>query len=142
MIDRDVVMRKLATLGEHVARARRRRPATIEGLRNDEDLQDALAMSVLVALQEAIDVAFHVVIDEGLGMPASNAEAFELLAKNERLSDELAARMGRAAGLRNRIAHGYASVDLERLWAEIPDGLDALERFAAKIAHLPDQTSD
>lgn len=36
--------------------------------------------------------------------------------------------------LRNRLAHGYGSVDVERLWQELPAGLDALDRFAAAIA--------
>lgn len=30
------------------------------------------------------------------------------------------------AALRNRIAHGYASVDFARIWAELPSGLEAL----------------
>ena len=37
-------------------------------------------------------------------------------------------------GMRNRIAHGYASVDHERLWGELPDGLRALDAFAAAVA--------
>ncbi len=29
------------------------------------DLQDAIALSLLVAIQEAVDIAFHVAVDEG-----------------------------------------------------------------------------
>jgi uncharacterized protein YutE (UPF0331/DUF86 family) len=40
--------------------------------------------------------------------------------------------------MRNRIAHGYASVDHQRLWRELPDGLRALEAFGAAVtAWLP-----
>ena len=42
--------------------------------------------------------------------------------------------MTRAAGLRNRLAHGYASVNVQRLWAELPQGLDALDDYARAIA--------
>ena len=38
-----------------------------------------------------------------------------------------------SARLRNRIAHGCASVDVERLWQELPDGLHTLELFVAAI---------
>lgn len=44
------------------------------------------------------------------------------------------------AGLRDRIAHGYASVDPARPWSEIPDGLGALERYATAVARLVDNT--
>ena len=134
MTDPTLVLRKLATMHEHLARARRRRPPDVAILEADTDLHDALAMSVLVAIQEALDVAFHIVTDEGWGLPASYSESFETLARNGVLTAEHAHQMAAAAGLRNRIAHGYASLDIPRLWAELPAGLDALERYAEAIA--------
>jgi uncharacterized protein YutE (UPF0331/DUF86 family) len=141
MTDAEIVLRKLGVLREHVTRARRRRSTTADALLADQDLQDALCMSLLVAIQESIDIAFHVAADEGWGVPASNAEAFEILARNRVLSPELARQMGNAASLRNRLAHGYATVDLPRLWAEIPNGLDALDRFVAQIVGLLDAST-
>jgi hypothetical protein len=37
------------------------------------------------------------------------------------------------------VGGGYASVDLERLWAELPAGLETLERFAEAIAAYLDR---
>jgi uncharacterized protein YutE (UPF0331/DUF86 family) len=134
-----LILRKLSLLREHLSRVRRRRPSTMEAFRHDVDLQDALAMSLLVATQEAVDIAMHIGADEGWGLPGSHAEAFELLARNGFIPPEHARELGRIAALRNRIAHGYASVDLDRLWAEIPAGLDSLDRFAEAVAdHVPD----
>jgi uncharacterized protein YutE (UPF0331/DUF86 family) len=134
MTDIELVLRKLATLQDHLQRARRRLPETIEVLTVDQDLQDALSMSLLVAIQEALDIAFHVAADEGWGIPGSYAESFEILARHGVLDGALAQGMAGAAGLRNRIAHGYATLDLPRLWAELPQGLDLLERYAQAIA--------
>ena len=136
MTDRAVVLQKLASLRDHVGRVRRRRPASVDALRSDQDLQDAIALSLLVAIQEAADIAFHVAADEGWGIPASYAEGFELLARNGVIDPGAAGEMAAAAGLRNRIAHGYASVDVDRLWAEIPSGIAALECFAAALARF------
>jgi hypothetical protein len=47
--DATVILRKLMTLREYVHRARDRRPSTPEVLRDDLLLQDALAMTLLVA---------------------------------------------------------------------------------------------
>ncbi len=91
-------------------------------------------MSVPVLVQEAVDIAFHIATDDGVGVPASNAEAFELLARHGVIDAELAGLMIQAAGLRNRLAHGYASVDIARLWSELPAGLDAFDRFAVGVA--------
>jgi uncharacterized protein YutE (UPF0331/DUF86 family) len=134
--DTAIVSQKLTSLTEHLGRARRRRPGTLDALRADIDLQDALALSLLVAIQDAVDVAFHIVADEGWGVPASYAESFEMLARHGVIDVTLASEMAAAAGLRNRIAHGYASLDVTRLWNEMPAGLDALERYAAAIARF------
>jgi uncharacterized protein with HEPN domain len=45
-------------------------------------------------------------------------------------------------GVRHRIAHGYATLDVERIWAELPAGLDVLDAYARAIARfLPPATS-
>ena len=140
MTDAIIVLRKLVVLREHLGRARARRPATPQELAESALLQDALAMSLLVAIQEAIDIAFHVIADEGWGMPGSYAEAFAILADKGALPRDLVDPLEGMARLRNRIAHGYASVEVERLWQELPDGLAVLDRFVVAIARLVEQT--
>ncbi len=136
MTDHAVVLQKLTILQEHLGRVRRRRPATLDAFRQDIDLQDAVALSLLVAIQEAVDLAFHISADEGWGVPASNAESFDILSRHGVIDAALAAEMAATAALRNRIAHGYASVDVDRLWREIPAGLSALERFVVAVARF------
>lgn len=130
MTDKELVLRKLTVMIDHVARARRRRGNDLEALRASLDLQDALVMSLLVALQEATDIAFHVASDEGWGVPGSNADAFALLGTRGLLANELALALATTVRLRNRIAHGYATLDLERIFNELPAGLTHLEQFA------------
>jgi len=131
-----LVLNKLSTLRDHVERVRRRRPASAEMLRSDVDVQDALAMSLLVAIQEAVDIAFHISADEEWGIPGSYADAFHVLARHRVIDTPLADELARTVAVRHRIAHGYAAVDLDRLWAELPAGLGALDRYAAAVARF------
>jgi uncharacterized protein YutE (UPF0331/DUF86 family)/predicted nucleotidyltransferase len=131
-----LLLQKLATLRDHVDRARRRRPSTLEVLEANLDMQDALAMSLFVAVQQATDIAFHISSDEGWGVPSSYVDGFTLLARNGVIDTALAGDLARAVSVRNRIAHGYASIDLDRLWADLPSGLDALDRYTAAIARF------
>jgi uncharacterized protein YutE (UPF0331/DUF86 family) len=137
MTDPEIVLRKLTSLREHARRLQRRRPESVETFRDDLDLQDATAMSLLVAVQDALDIALHVAAEEGWGIPGSYAESFEILARQGFLDPEVARQLVGMATLRNRIAHGYASVDHARIWTELPAGIAALERFAGAVAaHL------
>ena len=134
MTDVALILHKLRRLREHVALVRERRPASPGVLATDLVVRDALALALLVATQEAVDIAYHVAADSGWGVPKSHGDAVELLAKNGVLGASTATGVTGVAKMRNRIAHGYASVDHERLWAELPQGLDALEAFAREVA--------
>jgi uncharacterized protein YutE (UPF0331/DUF86 family) len=106
MTDVGLVLYKLQRLKEQIALVRARRPAAPEVLSTDLVLRDAMALALMVALQEVIDIAYHIVADEGWGVPDSHRAAFDLLAARGVLDRELADRVASAASLRNRIAHG------------------------------------
>jgi len=122
MTNRLLVLRKLSLVRERVLQARSRRSTSPEALRANDVLLDALAL------------AFHIATDEGWGVPASYAEGFDVLAKHGVFDAGLARAMTAATGLPNRIAHAYATVDVERLWRELPEGLDAVDAFAVAVA--------
>jgi uncharacterized protein YutE (UPF0331/DUF86 family) len=132
--DTILVLRKLTTLLEHVSRIERRRPSALEAFQRDTDRQDALALSLIVALQEAVDISLHIAADEGWGVASSYADSFELLAAHGVITLPLAAQLRGVVALRNRVAHGYGTVDFERLWRETPAGVAALRTFAAIVA--------
>ena len=136
MTDPLIVLKKLAMMREHIGRVRRRLPPTREAFESDVDVQDAVALSFLVAVQEASDIAMHVVADEQWGIPGSYAEAFDLLARHGVVTHDEGRALGAIASVRNRIAHGYSSLDPGRFWVEIPSGLDALDRYAVAVAKL------
>lgn len=143
MTDAGLVLDKLRRLRDGVVLVRERRPSAPEVLATDGILRDAIAMALLVTVQEAIDIAYHVAADEGWGVPNSHAEALDLLASHRVLSAELARRVTAVVQVRNRLAHGYATVDHDRLWREIPGGLADLEAFAQSVAAwLPSIPSD
>ena len=129
-----LVARKLATLDDHLGRLKQRRPATIEIFAGDLLLQDAIAMGILVVVQEAMDIALHIASDEGWPLASTYREAFAVLEQHGIIGAGLAASLSGTAQLRNRIAHGYATVDVARVWSELPPGIAAFEAFAAAIA--------
>jgi uncharacterized protein YutE (UPF0331/DUF86 family) len=142
MTNVELVVRKLVVLVEHVRRIRQRRPDDVAAFEADSLRQDAIAMSLLVVVQEAIDIALHIASDEGWQLAGSNREAFRVLEQHQVIDASLAASLASAVQLRNRMAHGYASLDAARLHAELPSGVTAFEAFASAVsAWLPQSRS-
>lgn len=75
MTNAALALTKLTTLREHVDRMERRRRSMLQAFRDDPERQDALALSLIVAVQEAMDIALHIASDEGWGIASSYAKA-------------------------------------------------------------------
>jgi uncharacterized protein YutE (UPF0331/DUF86 family) len=95
--------------------------------------RDLSLFYLFLAIQECIDLAAHWVADEGWGEPDDAGSAFDVLADRGVLDRSTATALRAAAGLRNRIAHGYALLDYARVHREAQAGIPALRDFLAAI---------
>jgi uncharacterized protein YutE (UPF0331/DUF86 family) len=101
----------------------------LEPLASDRPSRDLALFYLFLAIQECIDIAAHWVADEGWGEPDDAGSAFDLLADHGIVTRETATALRAAAGLRNRIAHGYAVIEYERVHREAQAGIPALRTF-------------
>ena len=99
----------------------------------DPQRRDLALFYLFLAIQECIDLAAHWVADAGWAEPDDAASAFDVLAERGVIKREAATTLREAAGLRNRIAHGYAMLDYVRVHREAQDGIPALRAFLAAI---------
>jgi uncharacterized protein YutE (UPF0331/DUF86 family) len=106
-----------------------------EPLLQDEVRLGHLKYGFQTAIEACIDAAQHVVADRGLGMPASNSDAFHVLARAKLISTELADGMGQAVGFRNVLVHQYAEVDDHRVVGHLAD-LPRLREFVSAMSAL------
>ena len=96
--------------------------------------RDLAIFYLFLAIQECIDLAAHWVADAGWGPPDDAGSTFDVLADRGAIDRALAATLHQAAGVRNRIAHGYAMLDYRRVQVEAQRGLPALRAFLNAVA--------
>jgi len=104
-------------------------PASLDDL----DIQEIFVLNLQRATQSAIDLAAHIVADEGLGLPRSLKENFRLLAKAGILSDDVAGRMEAMVGFRNIAVHEYQAIDVNVLKAILSKHLGDLVEFYQQV---------
>lgn len=134
MVDEDVVAAKLADLADRISRVRKHRPGSAKTLGEDRDALDLVSFNLMLAVQTCVDVASHLIADEGWTTARDLREIFHRLHEHGVLSRETADALGRATGLRNVVAHVYAQADPELIFRGASSGLDDLERFSREIA--------
>jgi len=134
VVNRDLVARKIARATAWMNDAEAIVSQPLDAFLGDVKSRDLATFYLFLAIQEAIDLGAHWIADAGWTPPDDTASVFDVMAERGVVDRSLADALRSAAGLRNRIAHGYASVDHRRLHAESQEGLRGLRRFFAAIA--------
>jgi len=99
----------------------------------NRERQYAVLHALQLAIEASVDIATHICSADDLGIPASYAEAFDLLESGGVLGPDLAGDLRRMARFRNRIVHFYGTVDLGTVYAVMQARLADFDRYLAAI---------
>jgi uncharacterized protein YutE (UPF0331/DUF86 family) len=135
MTNLEIVTKKLAFILDCVAQLERHARPDQFGV---DLLQRRFAEHTLqLAIQAALDVASHIVSDERLGEPKTNAQLFGALAAAGILPRDLEPELAKMAGFRNVLVHAYVDVDVALLAKVVRERLGDLRAFVQAVrAHL------
>jgi uncharacterized protein YutE (UPF0331/DUF86 family) len=132
MVDRDILLAKIASIRKHLDRvqsATRGEPQSLDIL----DIQDIFVLNLQRAVQATVDLAAHIVADEKLGLPDSLKENFVLLERAQIIQPSLSKRLQAMVGFRNIAIHDYERLDLNILKALLQHHLVDLEEFSKTV---------
>jgi len=132
MVRIELVRDKIRRLRETVAALRDALPSSPLGL-SHRDALDLVSFRVYLGLQEAIDLASHVIADEGWGPAPSLRDHFTILGSHKVLEPELAMALAGGVKVRNLIGHAYADVDPAKLHEAATELVDVLDAFCAGV---------
>jgi uncharacterized protein YutE (UPF0331/DUF86 family) len=133
MVDRDIVLAKIASIRRHLERiqeATHGKPESLDTL----DVQDIFVLNLQRGVQAAIDLAAHIVADEKLGLPESLKENFILLETAQIIQLSLCKGLQAMVGFHNIAVHDYERLDVSILKALLQHHLVDLEEFSKTVA--------
>jgi uncharacterized protein YutE (UPF0331/DUF86 family) len=129
MVDRELLLRKLAELELYLKQVSEFRMLTVEQYRTDWKAQRIVERTLQMAFETCADIANHVIADRRLEVPNTYAEAFETLGRAGLLEQGLVEVMTRMAGFRNVLVHEYTAVDGRIVVRILHEHLGDFERF-------------
>jgi uncharacterized protein YutE (UPF0331/DUF86 family) len=113
MVDKALVLRKLSELEEYLNQIREYSNITVSDYSKDWKTQRIVERTLQMVIETCVDIAGHIISDQGFRIPKSYADAFRVLHEENILDTKLFDTMEKIAKFRNIVVHHYDKVDPE-----------------------------
>ena len=140
VVDSDLIIAKAGSVRRHLNRVFEKRNIDLVGFLKDIDTQESILFNIQMAVQNCIDIAAHIIGEQGLGVPGSTTEMFYVLEKNGYLDSDLTQKMVKAVGFRNLIVHEYGKIELEQVYGIAHNDINDLNEYLKAIIKKLDLT--
>jgi uncharacterized protein YutE (UPF0331/DUF86 family) len=141
LVDSDLILAKAGSVKRHLRRVIEKRNTDLQSFLEDIDRQESILFNLQIAVQNCIDIAAHIISEEGFGVPGSTNEMFYLLEENGYLDRNLTEKMVKAVGLRNLIVHEYSKIELEQIFEIAQNDIKDLNEYLVAILNKLDLTT-
>ena len=132
MPDKDIIIEKTTNIQRCLKRIKDVTKLEPGSLAN-YDVQDIFVLNLQRAVQATIDIAVHIVSEEGWGVVKTLKENFTVLEQNNVIDSELADTLKKMVGFRNMAVHDYGRLDVEILKNILQHSLQDIEIFYTLI---------
>jgi uncharacterized protein YutE (UPF0331/DUF86 family) len=135
-LNQELILTRCREIVESLDRLDEIRKKPKEAFLIDRDLQDIASYRLLVAIEAALGLCYHVSAKRQKKVPEEYAECFAMLAGAGIITGELSERLQKTARFRNLLVHMYWKIDYGAVYEILHGSLDNLRSFSKVIAGL------
>jgi len=132
-VDGYPVLLKADSVRKHLNRVTEMRDVGLVRFLEDLDRQESILFNLQMAIQNCMDIAAHIISEEGFGVAGSTNEMFYLLEENGFVDRQLTERMVRAVGFRDLIVHEYGKLELKEVFQIAHEDINDLNDYLKSI---------
>ena len=130
MLDKNVIMARLARLDEYAFRLKRFESISLEEYLGDYDIQAIVERNLQLAIQVCMDIANYIIARKKLAFPVEQENIFTLLGREGIITRDLADRIKGMVNFRNILVHDYTEIDSKKVYGILKQGLKDFNHFA------------
>ena len=145
MLNKQLIERKINSIFEDLQRLKSYLPATKSAFLKDIQSQDSVERVIERLVGRAIDINQHIIVEVfplKVAAPMEYRETFIKIGEMGVLPDKFAERISQSAGFRNRLVHGYETIDERKVYdsaiatlEDFPQYCDYILQFLKKEKH-------
>jgi len=111
MVDRALILRKLASLSEYLVQLNEYGDIAISAYEADWKIQRIVERTLQMMIETCLDITGHIISETNSRAPDSYADMFRILSELGILPADLLSSMEKMAKFRNIVVHQYEKVD-------------------------------
>ena len=134
MVDKTLVLRKLANLDEYAGQIKEYSEVTIREYQADWKTQRIIERTLQMMIETSLDIAGHIIADECFRVPDSYADMFRILNENGIIDDAQLPALEKMAKFRNVVVHQYEKIDPEIVVAILNKHLPDFQKYRDSLA--------
>jgi len=135
-LNQELIRTRCQEISDSVGRLEKIGNAPKEEFLENQDAKDIASYRLLVAIEAALGICYHISAKHFKKVPEKYSECFALLEDARIISADLSENLQKMAGFRNLLVHMYWKVDYEAVYQIIRNNLKDLRRFAEVAAGL------
>ncbi len=135
-LNADLVRARCSEIEESLRRLDRFKNLSRHEFLSNQDTLDLACYRLLVAIEAALALCYHVSAKHLRKVPEEYAHCFSLLQEAGLISADLSLRLQKMARFRNLLIHMYWKADYQQVYDAVQHHLDDLRAFSAALIKL------
>lgn len=135
-LNQDLIRTRCQDIEESLTRLEQVKLLPKEVFLNDQDVRDIACYRLLVAIEAALGLCYHVAAKGLKQVPQEYAECFALLADSGIIPPDLAESLQKMARFRNLLVHMYWKVEHGTVYELLQHKLEDLRTFSRAVVAL------
>lgn len=132
----DLIRARCAEIDASLSRLEALRPLSRETFLSNQDTLDIACYRLLIAIEAALAICFHVSAKRLHQVPDEYSSCFSSLERAGLIAPELSTRLQQMARFRNLLVHVYWKIDYGQIYDIIATRLDDLRAFRTAMVEL------
>jgi len=135
-LNQELIKMRCQEISDSLERLEKIKNSPKEKFLKNRDLQDIASYRLLVAIEAAMNLCYHISARKLKKAPDEYAECFGILGEAEIIPKELAEELKKMARFRNMLVHMYWKMDYEIIFDILQNNLQQLKQFSTAVAAL------
>jgi uncharacterized protein YutE (UPF0331/DUF86 family) len=133
MVDKTLILKKLAELEQYLLQINEFSDITTAEYSSDWKTQRIVDRTLQMMIETCLDIAGHIISNEGYRVPESYADMFNVLQENAIIPEALLDALNKMAKFRNIVVHHYDKIDPGIVITILRNNLGDFNRFKTAI---------